>query len=101
MKNRARFSQAALLSAAVFAATLLLPPGTQGQPQGKDKAKKAGKSTVRATVIAGGLWHPWSLAWLPNGDMLVTERNGKLRMVRDGRLDPEPLSGVPAVHSVR
>src|SRR2546429_522504 len=44
---------------------------------------------------------PWSLAWLPNGDMLVTERNGKLRTVRDGRLDPDPIAGVPPVHSVR
>lgn len=33
--------------------------------------------------------------------MLVTERNGKLRMLRDNRLDPEPIAGVPPVHSVR
>ena len=101
MKNRAALSQAVLLSLAVFAATLLAPRGAESQPQGKDKAKKAGKTAIRTTVIAGGLWHPWSLAWLPNGDMLVTERNGKLRMVRDGRLDPDPIAGVPKVHSVR
>lgn len=87
-----------LVSLAAFAAMMLMPSGSQGQPAG---AKKAGKSVVKTTVIAGGLWHPWSLAWLPNGDMLVTERNGKLREVRDGKLDPEPLSGLPAVHSVR
>ena len=45
--------------------------------------------------MATGLWHPWSLAWLPNGDMLVTERNGKLRTVRDGKLDADPVAGVP------
>jgi glucose/arabinose dehydrogenase len=33
--------------------------------------------------------------------MLFTERNGKLRILRDGRLDPEPIAGVPKVHSVR
>jgi glucose/arabinose dehydrogenase len=72
------------------------------QPQAKEGAKqKAKATTVRVTTVATGLWHPWSLAWLPNGDMLVTERNGKLRIVRDGRLDPEPIAGVPAVHSVR
>src|SRR5258708_38381590 len=78
----------------------LLATDVQGQPQAKAK-QKAKQTVVRTTTIATGLWHPWSLAWLPNADMLVTERNGKLRMVRDGRLDPDPLAGVPAVHSVR
>ena len=49
--------------------------------------------------MATGLAHPWSLAFLPNSDILVTERVGKLRVVRDGRLDPEPIGGVPAVHA--
>ena len=40
---------------------------------------------------------PWSIAWLPDGDMLVTERPGRLRIVRDGALLPESVAGVPAV----
>ena len=36
---------------------------------------------------------PWSLAFLPNGDILVTERVGKLRIVRNGVLDPNPVGG--------
>jgi aldose sugar dehydrogenase len=52
---------------------------------------------IRVSVVAKGLVHPWSLAFLPNGDMLVTERPGRLRLVRDGRLDPHPLNGVPKV----
>ena len=69
---------------------------------GSRKARrKPPKTQVRVVTMATGLWHPWSLAWLPNGDMLVTERNGKLRMVRDGKLDPDPVAGVPPVHSVR
>lgn len=76
----------------------LLPSRVSGQPEGK---KKAAPTPVRTTIIASGLWHPWSLAFLPNGDMLVTERNGKLRTIRDGKLDPEPVAGVPPVHSVR
>src|SRR5690348_14550345 len=91
----------AAFSLAVFTAALTVPTGLEGQPQGKEKKQKAKQTQVRATSMVTGLWHPWSLAWLPNGDMLVTERNGKLRLVRDGRLDPEPLAGVPAVHSVR
>src|SRR5579871_6467523 len=78
------------------------PSDLNGQPQGKEKGKgKAKQVQVKTTVVASGLWHPWSLAWLPNGDILVTERNGKLRTIRDGRLDPDPVAGVPPVHSVR
>ena len=87
-----------LVSVAMLASLIILPRQAGGQPQGK---KKAAPKQVRTVTMATGLWHPWSLAFLPNGDMLVTERNGKLRLVRDGRLDPEPLAGVPPVHSVR
>jgi glucose/arabinose dehydrogenase len=90
------------LSLGVFVAVATLPTSVQGQPQAKEKNKAKAKATaVKTTTMATGLWHPWSLAWLPNGDMLVTERNGKLRMVRDGKLDADPVAGVPAVHSVR
>lgn len=44
-----------------------------------------------------GLVRPWALAFLPNGDMLITERGGRLRIVRDAVLDPEPISGIPPV----
>ena len=50
---------------------------------------------VRVSVVASGLSHPWSLAFLPKGDMLVTERSGSLRMIRDGVLVPESLKGLP------
>lgn len=82
----------------IFAALATLPAPVNGQPQGK---KKAPPTRVRTVTMATGLWHPWSLAFLANGDMLVTERNGKLRLVHDGVLDPEPIAGVPPVHSVR
>ena len=55
---------------------------------------------VRVVVVARGLSHPWSMAFLPDGGILITERDaGRLRMVRDGVLDPEPLEGVPEVLS--
>ena len=48
-----------------------------------------------------GLEHPWGMAWLPNGDLLITERPGRLRLVQGGRLDPTPLGGVPEVLALR
>ena len=87
-----------LLSLGMLVAVATLTTEVRGQPQGK---KKAAPTQVRTVTMATGLWHPWSLAFLPNGDMLVTERNGKLRMVRDGRLDADPIAGVPPVHAVR
>jgi len=56
---------------------------------------------IRVSVVTRGLANPWSLAWLPDGGMLVTERAGRLRLVRDGALDPRPIEGLPAVHAVR
>jgi glucose/arabinose dehydrogenase len=48
-------------------------------------------------VATKGLSRPFALAFLSNGDMLITERAGRLRIVRGGVLDPEPIDGIPAV----
>ncbi|MXW03338.1 MAG: PQQ-dependent sugar dehydrogenase [Holophagales bacterium] len=50
---------------------------------------------VKVSVVARGINRPWSLAFLPKGDMLITERRGALRLVRDGVLVDEPIAGVP------
>jgi len=52
---------------------------------------------IQVRVLAQGLEHPWSLAFLPDGRMLVTEREGRLRIVRNGKLEPKPVSGLPAI----
>jgi glucose/arabinose dehydrogenase len=55
---------------------------------------------IRVSVVTADLVRPFGLAFLPNGDMLVTELAGRLRLVHEGRLDPQPIAGVPAVHAV-
>jgi glucose/arabinose dehydrogenase len=86
----------------------------QGQPQigiapvtltaGPYTFDTAEQHTIRVVIVARGLVHPFSLAFLPNGDALVTERGTKLRLVRNATgaggaqatLDPEPIAGLPA-----
>ncbi|MEB3321925.1 MAG: PQQ-dependent sugar dehydrogenase, partial [Synechococcaceae cyanobacterium] len=51
-------------------------------------------------TVVEGLEHPWGMAWLPGGDLLITERPGRLRIVRGGRLDPTPIPGVAEVSGV-
>jgi aldose sugar dehydrogenase len=51
---------------------------------------------IRVVAVTRALEYPWSLAFLPDGAMLVTERAGRLRTIRNGTLDPEPISGAPA-----
>jgi len=46
-------------------------------------------------TVTKGLNQPWSMAFLPDGRILVTERGGKLRIVKDGVLDPTPVEGLP------
>ena len=52
---------------------------------------------ITVDTVVSGLENPWSLAFLPDGSMLVTERAGRLRLVRDGELVQAPVSGVPEV----
>ena len=59
------------------------------------------RTRIRVVKVADGLVNPWSLLWLPDGNMLVTERPGRLRIIRNGVLDPTPIAGVPKVHAVR
>lgn len=51
----------------------------------------------KVVSVVKGLDHPWALAFLPDGSMLITERPGRLRLVRDGKLNREPVAGMPPV----
>ncbi|AKJ30524.1 oxidoreductase [Caldimonas brevitalea] len=60
-------------------------------------AGAAGAQALKPVTVAKGLQHPWSLAFLPDGRMLVTERPGRLRVVSAQGALSRPLQGVPAV----
>ncbi len=51
----------------------------------------------KQTTVVEGLERPWSMAWLPDGSMLVTEKAGRLRLIRAGKLLPTTIAGVPEV----
>ncbi len=58
---------------------------------------ESAKHRFHLVKVVDGLEHPWGLAFLPDGRMLVTERPGRLRIVADGRLLSGPVTGVPEV----
>jgi glucose/arabinose dehydrogenase len=83
----------ALTAAILLAATFLIATKTRGEDT--TFASSAGQLEVH--TVASGLVHPWALAFLPDGKMLVTERPGRMRIVSvEGQLSP-PLKGVPEV----
>jgi glucose/arabinose dehydrogenase len=84
-----------MVMASLAGTLLLLQLQAQAQaPRSPTPASASG--VVRAETVTGGLEHPWGLAFLPDGRMLVTERPGRLRIVDRGRAS-EPLGGVPPV----
>lgn len=82
---------------ALFAACSQDPTAAAQGPAQASPQPESIEGVVRAETVAEGLVHPWALAFLPDGRLLVTERPGRLRIVSmDGTLS-EPLTGVPEV----
>ena len=87
-----------LIAAPLVAQCKAQPPRT-GPAQASPQPRSI-DGNITVETVASGLEHPWALAFLPDGRVLVTERLGRLRIVdTNGRLS-EPLAGVPAVQAV-
>lgn len=89
-----------LLSLATLVVACARPPARADRPEIASPQPASTDGVVRAESYATGLVHPWALAFMPDGRLLVTERPGRLRIVgTDGALSA-PLTGVPAVSAV-
>lgn len=72
-------------------ASTALAPGAMAE------AFKTQDYNLQVVTVTSGLEHPWGMAFLPDGRMLVTERPGRLRLVEDGKMLPQPVAGLPAI----
>ena len=62
-----------------------------------ERDSETGSAEYRVVTLAGGLSHPWAMAFLPDGDILISERPGRLRIFRDGGLLSAPVPGLPDI----
>lgn len=76
----------------LLALVLITSPGAAQAP-----TFRGAEHDFKLVTVATGLVNPWGMAFLPGGDMLVTERGGTLRIVRNGKLLPTSVGGVPKV----
>ena len=75
--------------------------GQSEERDGRSEVRESARHNFRVVTVVEGLDHPWSMTWLPSGEMLVTERPGRLRIVRDGVLEPDAVAGLPQVYRQR
>lgn len=78
----------------LLAVGLILFGGTR---MSGDTTFRSAYHDYRIVTVVEALVQPWSIAFLPGGDILITERPGRLRIVRQGKLLPQPVDGVPKV----
>lgn len=83
---------------AVLSVTTLVAAFGAACASAQDEVRQSADHRYRVVTVADGLVQPWGMAFLPGGDLLVTEKPGRLRVIRDGRLLPDPVPGTPEVH---
>jgi len=100
-RSAAWFTMQMLLTAPFLAQAQQPPVGVPAPPLGAGPfvLDTAEQHKIRVTVVTKGLVHPWALAFLPDDSMLITERPGRLRVVRDGVLNPKPVASLPEVRA--
>jgi glucose/arabinose dehydrogenase len=76
-----------------------LLPALAGSASAAPQVFHSSAGDLKVETVAGGLAHPWSLAFLPDGRMLVTERPGRMRIVRRGGKLSQPVAGIPKVYA--
>lgn len=85
------------LLAVTFTLLLSVAGLANAQPAEATDTRYSAFHDYRVVTVAEGLIRPWSMAFLPDGELLVTEQPGRLRVIRDGELLPEPVTGLPEV----
>src|SRR5918995_2050252 len=87
-------------SRALVSAALMLPVAATAFAQATTPpVHRSAHHDYRVVTVAEGLVQPWSMTFLPNGDMLVTEKPGRLRIVRNGKLLPNAVQGLPRMRA--
>ena len=79
---------------AALAILICLGSGTKAE---SGEVFTSAKATFQVITLASGLNHAWSMAFLPSGDILVTERPGTLRLIQNGMLRDDPIAGLPEI----
>ena len=87
-----------LNATAALATPLATPSIVRAQPAQAGRLMSA-KASFRLATLARDLEQPWSIAFLPDGRLLITERPGRLRVFANGKLERTPLGGVPKVYA--
>ena len=87
----------AVVSFALAAALVGATVPVHAQQAAATDVQRTAQHDFRVVTVAEGLVGPWSFAFIPGGDILVTERRGQIRVVRNGKLLPVSVAGLPAI----
>ena len=88
----------------LLTAAIVVSAGTwmlaQSQTASPGQVLRSALHDYRVVTVSDALVQAWAIAFLPGGDILVTERPGRLRIIRQGKLVDQPVEGIPKVHHV-